>query len=192
MNENHQALCSSVEWRSHLEKDILLPLAGEIELGEEMLELGPGFGAATEWLSQQVARLTAMEMDAATAESLKRRFASSNVSVLIGDAGDTGLPSGSVDSVATFTMLHHIATSDGQFKVLAEAFRLLRPGGVLIGSDSLASSDLHQFHAGDVYNPIDPARLLIALQISGFQPVALRVAHEMTFIAHKPKSSQRS
>src|ERR1017187_2259661 len=61
------------------------------------------------------------------------------------------------DSVGSFTMLHHVATLALQNKILAEAFRVLRPGGVLIGSDSLASNDLHHFHAGDTYNPIEAA-----------------------------------
>jgi SAM-dependent methyltransferase len=175
-----------------MQRDILLQLAGQVDLGQEMVELGPGYGAATEWLSTRVRNLTAIEMDATTAESLKRRFADSNVKVLIGDATNTGLPAESVDSVASFTMLHHIPTGAGQFTLLAEAFRLLRPGGVLIGSDSLASSELHEFHASDVYNPIDPARLLIALQAIGFGPISIRVGHDVTFTAQKPESTERS
>ena len=54
-------------------------------------------------------------------------------------------------------MLHHVPTLALQNKILAEAFRVLRPGGVLIGSDSLPSNDLHHFHDDDTYNPVEPA-----------------------------------
>ena len=89
-------------------------------------------------------------------------------------------------------MLHHVPTTPQQVAVLAEALRLLRPGGVLVGSDSLGRNDLHDFHAGDIYNPLDPARLLIQLQTVGFNPISIRVGDELTFTARKPKSSQKS
>ena len=54
-------------------------------------------------------------------------------------------------------MLHHVPTAALQNKILAEAHRMLKPGGVFIASDSLASNDLHHFHVDDTYNPIEPA-----------------------------------
>ena len=38
-----------------------------------------------------------------------------------------------------------------------QILRVLRPGGVLVGSDSLPSQSLHAFHEGDIYNPVEPA-----------------------------------
>ena len=68
-------------------------------------------------------------------------------------------------------MLHHVPTLElQQHLILPRRFRVLRPGGVLIGSDSLASNDLHHFHADDTYNPIEPAVLLVRLQSLGFRP----------------------
>ena len=77
----------------------------------------------------------------------------------MGDATGMTFGDASFDSVATFTMLHHVPTAAAQDRILAEALRVLRPGGVLFGSDSLASNDLHEFHAGDTYNPVEPAAL---------------------------------
>jgi hypothetical protein len=65
-------------------------------------------------------------------------------------------------------------------------FRVLRPGGVLIGSDSLASNDLHHFHEGDTYNPIEPAGLLARLQTLGFEKITIVVDGILKFVAHKP------
>jgi 16S rRNA A1518/A1519 N6-dimethyltransferase RsmA/KsgA/DIM1 with predicted DNA glycosylase/AP lyase activity len=43
-------------------------------LGAELLELGPGPGVTTEVLRRRVARLTAVELDAALAARLARRL----------------------------------------------------------------------------------------------------------------------
>jgi len=103
------------------------------------------------------------------------RYAGSNVDVMVGDAADMAFADASFDSVGTFTMLHHVPTAALQDRVLSEAFRVLRPGGVLIGSDSLASNDLHHFHVADTYNPVEPAALLIRLQILGFARITIMV-----------------
>ena len=89
-------------------------------------------------------------------------------------------------------MLHHLPTQALQFATLCEAFRLLRPGGVLLGADSLASHELHSFHEGDTYNPIDPAGLLVLLQAAGFaRVVTLTVNQGLLFTAHKPPEGDR-
>jgi SAM-dependent methyltransferase len=186
MNAEHQRFCSSPEWAEYLQTEVIPRLLTGVDLGQEMLELGPGPGGATDVLRKRVSRLTALEVDSAAADALAERFAGGNVTVLQGDCAQTGMPDESFDSVGTFTMLHHIPTDRLQHAALAEAFRLLRPGGVLIGSDSAASNDLHQFHVDDTYNPVEPAWLVIQLQTLGFHPIALTVGDEITFTAHKP------
>ena len=185
MNDNHTALCSSPEWAESLITEVVSPLAARLELGDELLELGPGYGAATRWLRDRVKRLTALELDAAMARRLADEFADTNVTVEVGDSTRVPFPDASFDSVATFTMLHHLPTAADQYATLGEAFRLLRPGGVLVGSDSLASQGLHDFHEGDTYNPIDPARLLVFLQAIGFGRVSLTVDRGVTFAAYR-------
>lgn len=185
MNENHATLCSSPEWAEFLITDVLTPLIEHRDLGEQLLELGPGYGAATRWLRHRVKRVTALELDPAMAHALADELAGSNVTVEIGDCTRAPFPDASFDSVATFTMLHHLPTAALQYAALAEAFRVLRPGGVLVGSDSLASPELHQFHEGDTYNPIDPARLLVFLQAIGYARICLRVDRGIAFAARR-------
>ena len=191
MNENHAVLCASPEWAEHLESEVLEPLVATVDLGDDMLELGPGPGAATRWLRHRVRRLVALELDATAAARLAEEFADSNVTVEVGDCTCAPFPDASFDAVGTFTMLHNLPTQDQQFATLAEAFRLLRPGGVLVGADSLASQELHTFHEGDIYNPIDPARLLVFLQAAGFARVTLAVDLGLRFTAHKPPEEDR-
>ena len=188
VNENHANLLGTPEWAAHLHDDILPVVTSGVDLGEDMLEIGPGPGAATEWLRHRVRRLVAVELDADAAAALRERFADTNVSSVGGDATALDYPDGSFDSVGMFTMLHHVPTHTLQNALLAEALRALRPGGTLVGSDSLASDGLHHFHAGDTYNPVEPAALLTRLQTLGFGPITITIGDTLLFRAGKAKT----
>jgi SAM-dependent methyltransferase len=186
MNSNHAKLCPSPEWAEHIQNEVLPFLTRDVDLGGEMLEIGPGPGAATEWLRGKVTQLTAVEVDEAAAALLAGRYADRNVSVVVGSGAALDFADESFDSAGCFTMLHHVPTLALQNKIFAEAFRALRPGGVLIGSDSLASNDLHHFHADDTYNPIEPSSVLSRLQTVGFDKITIVVDGILKFIARKP------
>jgi SAM-dependent methyltransferase len=186
MNSNHEKLCPSPEWAAHLQGEILPALTAGVDLGAELLEIGPGPGAATDYLRRLVGHLTAVEIDPGAAQRLTERFAGTNVTVRTGDA--TRLPDAddSFDSAGTFTMLHHVPTVALQNQLLAQAFRVLRPGGVLICSDSLASNELHHFHVDDTYNPIEPSSVLSRLQTLGYEKITVTVDGTLRFTARKP------
>jgi SAM-dependent methyltransferase len=186
MNKNHADLLGTDEWAAHLHTDVLAVVTDGIELGENLLEIGPGPGAATEYLRHRVKRLVAIDLDPDTAPALSRRFAGTNVEPVTGDATALPYPDGSFDTVGMFTMLHHVPTSALQNALLAGALRALRPGGWLIGSDSLPSDGLHRFHEGDTYNPVEPASFLTRLQTAGFADITLTVGHGLIFRARKP------
>ena len=49
MNKAHE-MCGSDEWRQAM-RDVILPWAlGETDLGDDVLEVGPGYGASTDVL----------------------------------------------------------------------------------------------------------------------------------------------
>jgi SAM-dependent methyltransferase len=186
MNEQHDQLCPSPEWAAYLQGEVLPAVADGRDLGAALLEVGPGPGASTDWLRHRVERLVAVEIEPDAAARLADRFADTNVEVVTGDATALPFADDSFDSAGSFTMLHHLPTAALQNRLLAEVLRVLRPGGVLIGSDSVASVDLHHFHEGDVYNPIEPGTLLTRLQTLGYEEITLSVGYAMTFVAHKP------
>jgi ubiquinone/menaquinone biosynthesis C-methylase UbiE len=189
MNEEHAKLCSSPEWAEHLQTEVLPVVTRDVDLGKHMLEIGPGPGAATEWLRHRVEQLTAVEVDEAAAALLAERYVDTNVEIVTGSAAKLSFPDDTFDSVGCFTMLHHVPTIAQQNQLLAEALRVLRPGGTLVGSDSLPSNDLHHFHADDTYNPMEPATLLTRLQTLGFGPITVMVDWGLKFIARKPGGS---
>ena len=174
MNEQHQQ-CGSDEWRSVVRNYILPWALGDVDLGDDVLEVGPGYGATTDVLAESVPRLTAVEIDGALADALVERFASrSSVEIVRGDATALEFPDGRFSGAASFTMLHHVPSAELQDRLLAEVARVLRPGGVLVAGDSLASEELEAHHEGDTYNPVDPATLPDRLRAAGFLDVEVR------------------
>ena len=191
MNKWHAELLGTPEWAAFLHEQVLPVVTHGVDLGDDLLEIGPGPGAATEWLRHRVTRLVALELEPEAAAALGQRFAGTNVEAVAGDA--TALPAsvtmgpdGSFDTVGMFTMLHHVPTRALQDAILAGALRALRPGGTLIGSDSLASDRLHRHHEGDTYNPVEPAAFLTRLQTIGYGEITLTVGDRLLFRARKP------
>lgn len=186
VNKRHAELLGTAEWAAFLHEEILSVVTQGADLGDDLLEIGPGPGAATEWLRHRVRRLVAVELEPEAAALLGARFAGTNVEAVAGDATALAYPDESFDTVGMFTMLHHVPTRALQDAILAGALRALRPGGTLIGSDSLASDRLHRFHEGDTYNPVEPAAFLTRLQTIGFGEITLMVGERLLFRARKP------
>jgi len=186
MNENHARVCPSPEWAAMMQTEVLPVLTAGLDLGNELLEVGPGPGAATEWLRHQVKRLVAVEHEDEAAEKLTARYADTNVEIIHGDATALTFPDASFDSAACFTMLHHVPTVALQNRLLAEVLRVLKPGGVLVGADSLPSDPLHHFHEGDTYNPVEPGTFYTRLQTLGYDRITITVDRALQFIAYRP------
>lgn len=175
MNENHKR-CGSDEWRQ-LIRDTILPWAlGDLDLGDDVLELGPGYGATTDVLAESAPKLTAVEIDEELADLLKERFRhNTRVRIVRGDATELEFPDGCFSGAACFTMLHHVPTAGLQDRLLAEAARVLRPRGLFVAGDSVPSPDLAAHHEGDTYNPIDPSGLAGRLENAGFTGVEVKI-----------------
>jgi len=68
-------------------------------------------------------------------------------------------------------MLHHVPSPAAQDRLLAEAARVLAPGGWLVGSDSLSGRVFRLVHWGDTLVPVDPDTLGARLEKAGFADV---------------------
>ena len=173
MNRAHMEFCSSPEWRAMIEEQILPPVLRDHDLGEDVIEIGPGPGFTTDVLRRRAAHVTAVEIDEVLAERLATRLAGTNVSVVRADASQSGLESGRFTGAGSFNMLHHVPTREVQDAILTELARVLRPGGILVAADAVYSTDLLAFHEGDTYNPIDPDGLEARLDTAGFERVTI-------------------
>lgn len=183
MNEVHLELCASEAWRDAL-RDLILPyaLAGA-QLGDDVLEVGPGPGMATDLLRADLPKLTAVEIDAELASALATRLAGTNVDVVHADATALPFSDERFTGAVSFTMLHHVPTEELQDRLFTEVARVLRVGGVFVASDGVASEDLAAFHEGDVYNPVAPVRVEARLVDAGFAKATVR-SNELGWVAH--------
>lgn len=187
MNRMHQRICASAAWAEDMRTRIPERLAG-VDLGDDVLELGPGYGATTHILAGLTPKLTAVEIDRASADALTAQFAG-QVRIVHGSATDLPFDDDSFSAVVCFTMLHHVPTAAAQDEVFAQACRVLRPGGVFAGSDGQPSLRFRVVHLGDTMTTVDPRTFPDRLARAGF--VDVRVQHVprklLTFSARKPE-----
>jgi SAM-dependent methyltransferase len=173
MNAEHRCACASEEWRATV-RDFIMPwVLADVDLGDHLIELGPGFGATTDVLRERVSRVTVVEIDADLARDLAQRFADTDVEVFEGDATALDFPDGTFSAAASFSMLHHVPSPALQDRLFAEASRVLRPGGILVATDSLDNPDLRSFHRDDTFVPVDPDDLPVRLGQAGFEDIAI-------------------
>ena len=138
-------------------------------LGADVLELGPGPGLTTDLLKTAVPRLTAIELDPQLAALLRARLAKSNVEVVTGDATGMPFPDAHFTGGVSFTMLHHVPSPPLPDKLLREVWRVLQPGGIFVGSDSMQSLFMRLIHIGDTLVAINPDRFGARLEAAGFE-----------------------
>jgi SAM-dependent methyltransferase len=183
MNNAHAQLCSSPEWAEYIATEVLPSAVGELALGDEVLEVGPGYGASTRILVDAVPRLTAVEVDERLATDLAAGYP--GVEVVHGSGDALPFDDGRFTAVVCFTMLHHVDSPGRQDQLFAEARRVLAPGGVFAGSDSTGTEARAGFHAGDTWVPVDPDGLPDRLRAAGFREVSVEVPDPewFTFVA---------
>jgi SAM-dependent methyltransferase len=187
MNKGHLQFLASPDWARMLEADLLPWLTEVADLGDDVLELGPGPGLTTELLRKRTSKLTALEADAQLAAALAARLSDTNVEVIHADGTDSGLASNRFSAVTCFSMLHHMPSAQIQDRLFAEVYRVLRHGGAFIGTDSIDSKPVRDFHVDDVFVPVHPDTLGPRLEAVGFGKVRIEVAsYEIRFNATKP------
>jgi SAM-dependent methyltransferase len=188
MNLIHRWYCRSDGWAKIVQEYMLPAILKDVELGDHLLEVGPGPGRTTEWLKEKVPQVTAVEIDPVLADKLKGRMANTNVKVVQADATDMPFGDAEFSGAVCFTMLHHVPSEELQDKLFAEVCRVLKPGGFYIGSDSTPSLRWRLFHIMDTCVPVDPDTLTPRLEKAGFTDVTVNVRKEggFNFCARKP------
>jgi SAM-dependent methyltransferase len=168
VNRFHHWYCQSSVWKRRVETELLPRALNGATLLEPALEIGPGPGITTEYLRARVQSLTALEHDAVLANKLRQRFSRTNVRVIEGDATAMPFEDGAFGTIFCFTMLHHVPSAALQDRLVAEAFRVLAPGGVFVGADSRMSLRMKLFHWFDTMVIVDPKTFPTRLLRAGF------------------------
>ena len=190
MNLLHKWYCRSDSWKKKLESEVLPWSLNELDLGDDVLEIGPGPGLTTDWLRQRYRHLTCLEVDPSLAFSLKKRTAGTDIDVHLGDATAMPFPDEAFSSVVSFTMLHHVPSAGLQNQLFAEVYRVLKPGGVFAGADNVWSLRMEFFHCRDTMVLVDPAELPLRLESVSFSWVRVETwAGRFRFSARRPLSA---
>jgi ubiquinone/menaquinone biosynthesis C-methylase UbiE len=186
MNRLHRWVCRSKAWQRTSTTKLVPSVVDRLDLGDSSLEIGPGYGANLAALKQRATALTAVEIDDVLVERLRRRFGDL-ATIVHGDGAALPLPDDEFSSVVCFTMLHHVPSAERQDALFAEAFRVLRPGGVFAGMDSTDSALFRAVHAGDTCVTVDPSTLSERLTTVGFADTGVNATgHHVRFRAWKP------
>ena len=189
MNLVHRKLCASAWWARQVGETLPGWLEG-LKLGDDVLEIGPGFGATTRVLADRVPRLTSLEIDESSVRGLRAEFGE-RVEIVHGDGTAMPFPDGRFSAVVCFTMLHHVPCAQLQDRLFAEVRRVLRARGVFGAVDSRPSLQFRVLHIGDTMVVVDLATLPDRLASAGFTSTEVRTnSHQVTFAA-RPECETR-
>jgi SAM-dependent methyltransferase len=173
MNAYETWFCGSWVWRWVTRRQLLPWLLQGSEIGDHVLELGAGPGAATQELALRAARVTSLEYDHAFAAKLAARVNGSNTAVIQADAAALPFADGTFSSAIAILMLHHLHSGELQDRALAEIARVLRPGGVFLAFE-IQDSWLHRAgHIRSTFVPVNPHSAVARLKAAGFSQTAV-------------------
>jgi ubiquinone/menaquinone biosynthesis C-methylase UbiE len=176
MNRIHHWLCRSNRWKRRLENELIPRALRGIDLGDHLLEIGPGPGLTTDILRRRYAQITSLEVDQNLANSLRSRLQNTNVRVVEGDAIAMPFPDASFSGAACFTMLHHVPGIELQDRLFRETYRVLKPGAMFIATDSRPSLTMKLIHIRDTMVLIDPGTIRGRLKRAGFGEIFVEIA----------------
>jgi SAM-dependent methyltransferase len=136
-------------------------------------DLGCGTGALAAQLSPRVARVVGVDRSAAMLQAARRRTAGlRNVELLEAELAALPLPSQSCDAALLVLVLAYL---DDPGAALAEARRVLRPGGRLVVVDAAAHADEELRRTmGQVHPGFEPEALADRLRAAGLERVTAR------------------
>jgi SAM-dependent methyltransferase len=181
MNALENWFCSSRIWRRMTERTILPWLLDGAELGDHVLEIGAGAGAASSELRRRARRVTSLEFSHQLAVKASRHNGwppvppnASVVSEIVqGDATRLPFPPCSFSSALAVLMLHHLSSAREQDRAFGEAFRVLRPGGVFLAFEIQDRWLQRVTHFKSTFTPLRPDTLNARLSAVGFASVCI-------------------
>lgn len=191
MSAIESAFCRSAPWESFVRRAVLPWALDGHQLTGDVLEIGAGSGAMADGVARvfPTADLTVTDVDDAMVSAARARLADHQTAA-VKRADVTALPfdDASFDAVTSYLMLHHVIAWQ---EALAEAVRVLRPGGTFIGYDLTDTRIARLVHRADgsPHRIIGNAELREGLADAGFLGITVRTsfrAHLMRFLAGKP------
>lgn len=173
MNRLENWFCASSLWRYVTKRQLLPWILAGTNLGDHLLEIGAGPGAATEELRRRVTRVTSLEYDHRLATSLAKYSQGGPGAVLQGDAASLPFPERTFSAAIAVLVLHHLTSIGQQDRALAEIYRVLRPGGIFLALEIRDGWLQRVSHFRSTFVPVVANSLQGRLASAGFSQVAL-------------------
>ncbi len=148
-------------------------LLGMLDPESTVGDLGCGTGQVAEALAPWVRQVIAVDESAAMLQAAKRRVrALANVEVRRGALESLPIPDGALDAATCVLVLHHLPAPE---RALAEAARVLRPGGRLLVADMMPHDrEAYRQQMGHVWLGFSEAEITRRLADAGFEACRFR------------------
>jgi ubiquinone/menaquinone biosynthesis C-methylase UbiE len=173
MNHLEHFFCSTSLWQRITHRFLLPWVLSEARLGDHVLEIGAGYGAATGHLLKLAPRVTSLEYDAHLLQRLEAKHKCAALTTLCGDAAALPFADQSFSSAVAILVLHHLKTRDQQDRALGEVHRVLRPGGSFFAFE-INDGWIHRAaHYKSTFTPVTPGSAFARLTKAGFSKVSV-------------------
>ena len=173
MNRMEHFFCSTSLWQRMTHRYLLPWLLSEARLGDHVLEIGAGYGAATGHLLKLAPRVTSLEFDPRLLRKLKAKYQCAQLIALCGDAATLPFADQSFSSAVAILVLHHLKSRELQDRALAEVHRVLRPGGSLFAFE-INDGWIHRAaHYKSTFTPVTPGSAFACLTKVGFSKISV-------------------
>jgi SAM-dependent methyltransferase len=173
MNRLEHFFCSTSLWQRTTQRVLLPWLFSGARLGDHVLEIGAGYGAATGHLLKLAPRVTSLEYDPRLLQKLKAKHQCAELTALCGDAATLPFADQSFSSAVAILVLHHLKSRELQDRALAEVHRVLRPGGSFFACE-INDSWIHRVaHYKSTFTPVTPGSAFARLTKVGFSKISV-------------------
>ena len=181
MNALENWFCSTAFWQRITQRKLLPWILYGVDLGDHMLELGSGPGAATEELVRRAPRVTSIEYSHLFAANLAANLAaqrrsthshsSQQATIVQGDAASLPFADASFSSAIAVLMLHHLQSAEQQRRASCEVHRVLRPGGIFLGFEIHDGWLQRAIHRHSTFVPVAQKSIPALLTEAGFDRI---------------------
>lgn len=104
----------------------------DARLGEHVLDAGCGTGIPLQRYLRQGLRVTALDSSPASLDLIRKKFASGQIHLSVGDITDLPFANATFDRTLCANTLQHVDTAESRAKVVAELARCTKAGGRVV------------------------------------------------------------
>ena len=175
MNAFENWFCASGLWRYVTRRKWLPWLLEGTNLGDHVLEIGAGPGAATAELARRARRVTSLEYSHEFCVALHGKTGTGNI--VQGDASTLPFADGAFSGAIAVLVLHHLRSAEAQDRAFGEIYRVLRPGGVFVALEIHDGWLSRVAHIRSTFVPVTARDAGKRLGAAGFSGVSAESGH---------------